>query len=110
MGDESATGVGIDVTRLRRTLFVVTALITGVLVAVSGSIGFIGLVVPHMVRGLVGSDHRRVLPIAALVGSLFLIWVDVIARTAFDPIELPVGVITALLGGPFFLWLLWRQG
>jgi iron complex transport system permease protein len=110
MGDESATGVGIDVTRLRRTLFVITALITGVLVAVSGSIGFIGLVVPHMVRGLVGSDHRRVLPIAALVGSLFLIWVDVIARTAFDPIELPVGVITALLGGPFFLWLLWRQG
>ena len=110
MGDESATGVGIDVARLRRTLFVVTSLITGVLVAVSGSIGFIGLVVPHMVRGLVGSDHRRVLPLAALVGSLFLIWVDVIARTAFDPIELPVGVITALLGGPFFLWLLWRQG
>jgi len=110
MGDESATGVGIDVTRLRRTLFVVTSLITGVLVAVSGSIGFIGLVVPHMVRGFVGSDHRRVLPMAALVGSVFLIWVDVIARTAFDPVELPVGVITALLGGLFFLWLLWRQG
>lgn len=109
MGDESATEVGIDVARRRRTLFVVTALITGVLVAVSGSIGFIGLVVPHLVRGFVGSDHRRVLPIAALVGSLFLIWVDVIARSAFDPIELPVGVITALLGGPFFMWLLWRQ-
>ena len=57
-----------------------------------------------------GSDQRRVLPMAALVGSRFLIWVDVITRTAFDPIELPVGVITALLGGPFFLWLLWRQG
>lgn len=69
--------------------------------AVSGSIGFIGLVVPHLVRGFVGSDHRRVLPIAALVGSLFLIWVDVIARSAFDPIELPVGVITALLGDRF---------
>jgi len=58
---------------------------------------------------LVGSDHRRVLPVAALLGSRFLIWVDVIARTAFDPIELPVGLIIALLGGPFFLWLLWRQ-
>lgn len=110
MGDESATGVGIDVARTRRVLFVVTSLITGIMVAVSGSMGFIGLVVPHLVRRLVGSDHRRVLPLAALIGSLFLLWVDVIARTAFDPIELPVGVITALLGGLFFLWLLWRQG
>jgi len=109
MGDESATGLGIDVARLRRRLFVVTSLITGVLVAVSGSIGFIGLVIPHLVRLFVGSDHRRVLPVALFVGSSFLIWVDVIARTAFAPIELPVGVITALFGGPFFLWLLWRQ-
>ncbi|MDQ3250336.1 MAG: iron ABC transporter permease [Chloroflexota bacterium] len=109
MGDESATGLGVDVVRLRRRLFVVTSLLTSVLVAVSGSIGFIGLMIPHLVRLFVGSDHRRVLPVALLVGSIFLVWVDVIARTAFAPTELPVGVITALLGGPFFLWLLWRQ-
>lgn len=106
MGDETAATLGVDVHPFRRQLFLVLSVVTGVMVAVSGAIGFVGLMVPHMVRMVVGSDHRRVLPVAALAGSLFLTWVDVVARTAFAPVELPVGVITALLGGPFFIWLM----
>lgn len=109
MGDETAATLGVSVDVFRRRLFILVALITGVMVAVSGSIGFIGLMVPHTVRFVVGSDHRRVLPLSVLIGSIFLIWVDVIARTAFAPVELPVGVITSVLGGPFFLWLMWRS-
>jgi iron complex transport system permease protein len=82
------------------------SLVTGVMVATSGAIGFVGLMIPHMVRMWVGADHRRVLPASALVAGIFLIWVDVCARTAIAPEELPVGVITSLLGGPFFVWLL----
>jgi iron complex transport system permease protein len=109
VGDETARTLGVDVGRLRLVLFVVLSLLTGVMVAVSGAIGFVGLVIPHVVRMLVGSDHRRVVPVAVLVGAIFLIWVDVIARMAFAPVELPVGVITALLGGPFFIWMLATQ-
>ena len=109
VGDESAATLGVDLVRFRRQLFLVVSLVTGVMVAVSGAIGFIGLMIPHIVRLMVGTDHRRVLPVSIFVGSIFLIWVDVVARTAFDPVELPVGVITSLLGGPFFLWLLRRQ-
>ncbi len=112
VGDETAITLGINVNAFRRGLFVLVALITGVMVAVSGAIGFIGLIVPHMVRLVVHSDHRRVLPMSVLVGSIFLIWADVFARDFHtqigSPIELPVGVVTSLLGGPFFLWLLWR--
>jgi iron complex transport system permease protein len=106
VGDETAATLGVNVTQFRRHLFLMMSLITGVLVATSGAIGFVGLLIPHIVRMSVGTDHRRVLPVAALVGSIFLLWVDVIARTAFAPEELPVGVITSLLGGPFFVWLL----
>lgn len=109
VGDETAATLGVDLTRFRRLLFLAVSLVTGVMVAVSGAIGFIGLMIPHIVRLMVGTDHRRVLPVSIFVGSIFLIWVDVVARTAFDPVELPVGVITSLLGGPFFLWLLHRQ-
>ena len=109
VGDETAATLGVDLTRFRPSLFGVVSLVTGVMVAVSGAIGFIGLMIPHIVRLMVGTDHRRVLPVSIFVGSIFLILVDVIARTAFDPVELPVGVITSLLGGPFFLWLLHRQ-
>lgn len=106
VGDETAATLGVDTTRFRRQLFLTVSLITGTMVAVSGAIGFVGLMIPHMVRLLVGTDHRRVIPISLLVGGIFLIWVDVIARTTFDPVELPVGIITSLLGGPFFIWLL----
>jgi iron complex transport system permease protein len=109
VGDETAATLGINVNAFRRQLFLIMSLITGVMVATSGAIGFIGLMIPHVVRMWVGTDHRRVLPVAALSGSIFLIWVDVVARTAFAPEELPVGVITSLLGGPFFVWLLHTQ-
>lgn len=109
MGDETAASLGVDVGRLRRELFVVTSLLTGVLVAVSGAIGFVGLMVPHACRMVVGGDHRRLLPVAALFGALLLVVVDVVARTALADQELPVGVVTALIGAPTLLYLLDRR-
>ncbi|GHA18819.1 sugar ABC transporter substrate-binding protein [Devosia pacifica] len=106
IGDDSARTLGVDVGRLRIMLFIVLSLLTGVMVAVSGAIGFVGLVVPHIVRMIVGTDHRRVLPVSMLLGATFLVWVDVGARMLFAPAELPVGVITSILGGPFFVWML----
>ncbi|MQS15002.1 iron ABC transporter permease [Streptomyces kaniharaensis] len=109
MGDETAAGLGVDVTRLRREIFVVTSVLTGVLVAVSGAIGFVGLMVPHVCRLLVGGDHRRLLPLSALTGALLLVVVDTLARTALDGQELPIGVVTAVLGAPTLLYLLDRR-
>jgi len=105
-GDESATALGLDVNRFRQAMFVLTAALIGVVVAVSGVIGFVGLIVPHIVRFLVGADHRRALPAVVLMGASFTIGADLFARTVIAPIELPVGIITALVGGPFFIWLL----
>ena len=109
VGDETAATLGVDLTRFRCSLFLVVSLVTGVMVAVSGAIGFVGLMIPHIVRLMVGTDHRRVMPVSIFAGSIFLILFDVVARTAFNPVEMPVGVITSLLGGPFFLWLLHSQ-
>ncbi|MFJ9870380.1 FecCD family ABC transporter permease [Streptomyces sp. NPDC101165] len=109
MGDETAAGLGIDVGRLRRELFTVTSVLTGVLVAVSGAIAFVALMVPHVCRLLVGGDHRRLLPVSALCGALLLVVVDVVCRTAMDTQELPVGVVTSLLGAPALLYLLDRR-
>lgn len=109
VGDETATSLGVDVGRMRLVLFVVTSLLVGVVVAVSGAIGFIGLVVPHAVRMVVGSDHRWVLPVSALAGGLLLVLVDIVARLIIAPSELPVGLLTAAIGAPFFLWMLRRQ-
>lgn len=108
-GDESAAALGLDINRFRQTMFVLTAALTGVMVAVSGVIGFVGLIVPHIVRFLVGADHRRALPAVALVGASFTVGADLVARTLIAPIELPVGIVTALVGGPFFIWLLRRD-
>ena len=105
-GDETATSMGVPPDRLRRMLFVVVALLTGTSVALAGGVGFVGLVIPHAARMVVGSDHRRVLPLAALVGALFLLWSDVLARLVIQPRELPIGVITALVGAPVFALLL----
>ncbi|MCC9306135.1 iron ABC transporter permease [Kitasatospora sp. RB6PN24] len=109
MGDETAAGLGVDVARLRRELFAVTSLLTGVLVAVSGAIGFVGLLVPHVCRLLVGGDHRRLLPLSALAGAVLLVVVDTIARTALSTQEVPIGVVTALIGAPVLLYLLDRR-
>ncbi|MGO2520874.1 MAG: putative F420-0 ABC transporter permease subunit [Microbacterium sp.] len=105
-GDRAAASLGVSVERTRWILLTATALLTGSLVAVSGSIGFIGLVVPHAVRLLVGARHRVLLPLSALTGAIVLIWADTLARTLFDPRELPVGVVTALIGAPLFGLLL----
>lgn len=107
-GDDAAATLGIDVTRLRWILFVATALLTGCMVAISGAIGFVGLVIPHAVRFLVGPSHHRLLPISGLTGAIFLIWVDALARTAFAPREIPVGVVTAIVGVPAFVMLMRR--
>jgi iron complex transport system permease protein len=109
MGAESASARGVDVARAERVALVSASLATGSAVALAGPIGFVGIVVPHLVRLLVGADHRVVLPASALFGASFLIACDLIARIAFAPTELPVGVVTALIGGPFFLWLLFRH-
>jgi iron complex transport system permease protein len=108
-GEEAATTMGLDVARFRARTFVLLSLVTGVLVAAAGPIGFVGLMMPHIVRLFVGGDHRRVLPTAALGGAVFLIWADIAARTIAAPMEIPVGVLTALCGGPFFLWLMRRD-
>ncbi|MFI1472248.1 FecCD family ABC transporter permease [Streptomyces wuyuanensis] len=108
-GEEAAAALGLDVHRFRGALFVVVALMIGTIVAVSGQIGFVGLIMPHVVRLLVGADHRRALPAAALLGAAFLIAADLAARTLTSPEEIPVGILTALVGGPFFLWLMRRK-
>ncbi|QEV08896.1 FecCD family ABC transporter permease [Streptomyces prasinus] len=108
-GEEAASTMGLDVARFRARLFVLLSLVTGVLVAAAGPIGFVGLMMPHIVRLFVGGDHRRVLPTAALGGAVFLVWTDIAARTVAAPMEIPVGVLTALCGGPFFLWLMRRD-
>lgn len=105
-GEESATALGVDVKKTRIVLIVVSSVLTGTLVSVSGIVGFIGLVIPHVARMLVGSNHLRTIPIAALIGAGFAVMADLAARTLMSPQELPVGIITALIGGPFFIWLL----
>ncbi|MEM3086974.1 MAG: iron ABC transporter permease [Halobacteria archaeon] len=109
LGEEAALSLGVDVAALRRGLFVTASLMTGVAVAASGAIGFVGLVVPHMTRLLFGSDHRAALPVGALLGASFMVWGDLLARTIVAPQEMPIGVITAFLGAPFFLLLLRRS-
>jgi len=109
MGAEPAAALGVDVRRLRRNLFLVTSLMAGVAVAVSGVIGFVGLVVPHIVRLIVGSDHRRVLPAGVLFGASFMVLGDLLARTIVAPQEMPIGVITAFIGAPTLIVLIRRR-
>lgn len=106
LGDETAGTLGFNVRRTQKLLILVTSLLAGTTIAVSGSIGFIGLMVPHMARLLIGSDHRRVIPTSAFVGAILVVWTDVAARIVIAPSELPLGLLTAIIGGPFFIWLL----
>jgi iron complex transport system permease protein len=108
MGDETAATLGIHVPALRVMLFLVTALLTGVMVAFSGAIGFVGLMVPHLVRMMFGSDNAVVLPLSALLGALVLVWADLAARLIMAPEDLPIGVVTGLVGGLAFIWLMRR--
>ncbi|NLM47040.1 MAG: iron ABC transporter permease, partial [Firmicutes bacterium] len=109
MGDETAGTLGFNVARLHKLLVLVSSLMAGTTIAVSGTIGFVGLMVPHITRLLVGSDHKKVLPVCALLGGILVVWVDVAARLVIAPEELPLGVLTALFGGPLFIWLLKRN-
>jgi iron complex transport system permease protein len=108
-GDTNAASLGINVNATRWGFLVAVALLTGAMVAVSGAIGFVGLILPHLVRGLSGPGHRRLLPLVAVVGALFLVLADTLARTVFDPRELPVGIITAFIGVPVFILLIKRK-
>lgn len=109
IGDETASTLGIPVVRFRLFVFVVGALITGVMVAFSGIIGFVGLMVPHIARLLVGGNYRRVLPVSTIMGAILLIWADITARTIMAPEDMPIGIITGFFGGIFFIWVLGRR-
>ena len=109
LGEESAASLGLHVGRVRFFAILAAALLAGAAVSFSGLLGFVGLLVPHMARRLVGSDNRWLLPAAALLGGSFVLLCDVLARVLFAPFELPVGIVMSLLGGPFFLYLLLRR-
>lgn len=109
LGEELATTLGINLDRFRIFIILVVSLLTGVVVASSGSIGFVGLIIPHLVRMMIGSNYKLVLPMSALMGATFLVWADMGARIAIAPEEMPIGIITAVCGGPFFIWMLRRR-
>jgi len=110
MGDEAAAELGVDVGRLRRVIFFATSIMIGAAVSVSGIISFVGLIVPHVLRLALGADHRLLLPASILGGAAFMMIADLGARVIIAPSELPVGAITALCGGPFFIYMLRREG
>lgn len=109
IGEDHAVNLGVNVPLVRNTILVASSLVTAAAVSVSGIIGFVGLIVPHIMRLFVGPDNRILLPASCLVGAIFMIWTDRVAGTIVSPEELPVGIITALLGAPFFLYLLKRR-
>jgi iron complex transport system permease protein len=108
LGADAAGARGVNVTGVHRVAFFSASLATGAAVAVGGPIGFVGIIVPHLVRLMVGADHRLVLPASTFLGAGFLVACDIVARTLVAPMELPVGIVTAMIGGPFFLWMLIR--
>lgn len=109
LGEETAATLGVNLDRFRIFIILFVSLLTGVVVAVSGSIGFVGLIIPHIVRMMVGSNYKMVLPISALIGAIFLVWADMAARMVLAPEEMPIGIITAICGSPFFIWMLRRK-
>jgi iron complex transport system permease protein len=109
MGDDTAQHLGVNSEKVRKILLLLGSLVTAAAVSISGVIGFVGLIIPHITRLLIGPDHRILLPTSAILGSIFLIMCDAIARVATGSSELPVGVVTALIGTPFFLYLLRRK-
>ena len=106
MGEERAITLGVETAKIKRILIVLGSLLTGIMVSLSGVIGFVGLVVPHVARTLFGASHRRLIPVASLMGGIFLLLADILARILVKPEEMPIGILTALSGAPFFLLLL----
>ena len=109
LGDDSAIILGINVKLIKSVILVLSTLLISTIVAVTGAIGFIGLVVPHICRTIAGSDHKKLILLSTLIGAIFLIISDILARSAFPPVEIPIGIITALVGGPFFLYLIYKK-
>ncbi len=105
-GDDSAIILGMNVKLVKSVIILLATILTASLVAITGAIGFIGLVIPHVCRHMSGSSHRKLIILSSITGAIFLIWADAIARSAFSPREIPIGIITSLIGGPFFLWLI----
>lgn len=110
LGDSRASELGVDVERFKRLVLVTGSLLTAAAVSVSGLVGFVGLMTPHAVRQVLGPDHRVLVPASAIAGAIVMVVADLVARTVLAPVELPVGIVTALTGGPFFVWLLVRGG
>ncbi|TXK41531.1 iron ABC transporter permease [Nonomuraea sp. C10] len=110
LGEEASAALGLNASRQRWYLLILVTLLTGTVVAVSGGIGFVGLIVPHLARMLVGADHRRMLPVTVVLGALFLLWADVAARILISPAELPIGVLTAFIGVPCFVLVMRARG
>lgn len=108
-GERDARSLGVETESVKRRLFVIASLLTGSIVAMTGLIGFVGIMIPHLIRLMIGPDYRRLLPACVALGGLFLVAADTLARSIAPPIEIPVGVLTALTGGPFFLFLLWKN-
>ncbi|MFI2128685.1 FecCD family ABC transporter permease [Lysinibacillus fusiformis] len=109
MGEETAVTLGINLNYYRRLYMIIASIVTGILVSTCGIIGFVGLIVPHIVRSVVGSNHKRLVPVALLFGSIFMIWADVFARTIIHNGELPLGIVTSLLGAPVFMYMLIKK-
>ncbi len=109
LGEETAFNLGVEVEKVKKRVLLAASLVTASAVSVSGMIGFVGLIVPHAARMIIGPDHRALLPASVLLGGVFMVVADTFARTALAPVELPVGIVTAFLGAPFFMYLLWQR-
>ncbi|WP_125154269.1 FecCD family ABC transporter permease [Clostridium rectalis] len=106
VGEESAITMGVNIVKYRKIYLILSATVTGIVVAASGTIGFVGLIIPHIVRMIVGSNHKRVMPISILLGGIFLIWCDVFSRMFLQNSEIPIGIVTGMIGGPFFIYMM----
>ncbi|WP_034551783.1 FecCD family ABC transporter permease [Carnobacterium funditum] len=110
LGDEAAITLGVNLNFYRKLYLVIAAILTGIIVANSGMIGFVGLIIPHMIRGIVGSNHRYFLPLSVLSGSLFMVWSDILSRIILPTVELPIGILTSLIGAPLFIYIFVKKG
>ena len=109
MGKETAVILGVKVKRLDKILLITVSMVVGVLVSISGSIGFVGLIIPHITRKITGANHKALLPVTSLLGAFFLLWADTVSRVIFAPRELAIGVLTSLIGVPFFLYIMKKE-
>lgn len=109
LGDDVSVTLGTDLHRWRQVYLLVSSLMIGFIVYSSGMIGFVGLIIPHVVRMLFGTDHKKLAPLCALTGALFLIWADVLCRVIIQGMELPIGILTSMIGAPCFIWLMVRR-